>query len=168
MPSSVVWVDIELSWGWVSNDSCHAVGVDLKYYKTTFKDFKIFTGLGLYYLTTSTGGWVAVWLPGGCLKLEIKLSQPQLKLKLSWVELNWGRAWQYRSHFCDYSAGTNGPESNYWLLWSNKAVRMQVLNPSCTLDTTQPDMEKVSILPRTRFISERNFRNEFLKISRSN
>ena len=50
----------------------------LKYFKTAFKDFKVFTGLGLHHLTTSTGGWV-----GGCLKLEIKLSQPQLKLKLS-------------------------------------------------------------------------------------
>ena len=49
----------------------------LKYFKTAFKDFKVFTGLGLYHLTTSTGGRVA------CLKLEIKLSQPQLKLKLS-------------------------------------------------------------------------------------
>ena len=53
----------------------------LKYFKTAFKDFKVFTGLRLHHLTTSTGGW-----PGGrvaCLKLEIKLSQPQLKLKLS-------------------------------------------------------------------------------------
>ena len=50
----------------------------LKYFKTAFKDFKGFTGLGLHHLTTSTGGW-----PGGRLKLEIKLSQPQLKLKLS-------------------------------------------------------------------------------------
>ena len=41
------------------------------------QDFKVFTGLGLHHLTTSTGGRVA------CLKLEIKLSQPQLKLKLS-------------------------------------------------------------------------------------
>ena len=49
----------------------------LKYFKTAFKDFKVFTRLGLHNLTTSTGGRVA------CLKLEIKLSQPQLKLKLS-------------------------------------------------------------------------------------
>ena len=48
-----------------------------KYFKTAFKDFKVFTGLWSHHLTTSTGGWVA------CLKLEIKLSQPQLKLKLS-------------------------------------------------------------------------------------
>ena len=65
----------------------------LKYFKTAFKDFKVFTGLRLHHLTTSTGGRVggrvAGW-PGGrvggrvaCLKLEIKLSQPQLKLKLS-------------------------------------------------------------------------------------
>ena len=71
----------------------------LKYFKTAFKNFKVFTGLRLHHLTTSTGGWVG-WLRrlcGGlvaeamcrvagwvaCLKLEIKLSQPQLKLKLS-------------------------------------------------------------------------------------
>ena len=53
----------------------------LKYFKTAFKNFKVFTGLRLHHLTTFRGGWV-----GGsvaCLKLEIKLSQPQLKLKLS-------------------------------------------------------------------------------------
>ena len=57
----------------------------LKYLKTAFKDFKVFTGLGLHHLTTSTGGWVAGWVGGwvACLILEIKLSQPQLKLKLS-------------------------------------------------------------------------------------
>ena len=49
----------------------------LKYFKAAFKDLKVFTGLWLHHLTTSTGGWVA------CLKLEIKLSQPQLKLNLS-------------------------------------------------------------------------------------
>ena len=57
----------------------------LKYFKTAFKNFKVFTGLRLHHLTTSTGGRVGGW-PGGwvaCLKLEIKLSQPQLKLKLS-------------------------------------------------------------------------------------
>ena len=53
----------------------------LKYFKTALKDFKVFTGLGLHHLTTSTGWWVG----GGvaCLKLKINLSQPQLKLKLS-------------------------------------------------------------------------------------
>ena len=61
----------------------------LKYFKTAFKNFKVFTGLRLHHLTTSTGGWVAGWVGGwvggwvACLKLEIKLSQPQLKLKLS-------------------------------------------------------------------------------------
>ena len=29
----------------------------LKYFKVAFKDFKVFTGLGLNHLTTSTGGW---------------------------------------------------------------------------------------------------------------
>ena len=57
----------------------------LKYFKTVFKNFKVFTGLELHHLTTSTGGYVGDWSGGrvGCLKLEIKLSQPQLKLKLS-------------------------------------------------------------------------------------
>ena len=36
----------------------------LKYCKTAFKDFKVFTGLGLHHLTTSTGGWVAGWVAG--------------------------------------------------------------------------------------------------------
>ena len=40
----------------------------LKYFKTDFKDFKVFTGLGLHNLTTSTagrvGGWVGGWLIG--------------------------------------------------------------------------------------------------------
>ena len=35
-----------------------------KYFKTGFKDFKVFTGLGLHHLTTSSGGWVSGW-PGG-------------------------------------------------------------------------------------------------------
>ena len=30
----------------------------LKYFKTAFKNFKVFTGLRLHHLTTSTGGWV--------------------------------------------------------------------------------------------------------------
>ena len=29
-----------------------------KYFKTAFKDFKVFTGLWSHHLTTSTGGWV--------------------------------------------------------------------------------------------------------------
>ena len=40
----------------------------LKYFKTAFKDLKVFTGLGLSHLTTSMGGWpggqVGGW-PGG-------------------------------------------------------------------------------------------------------
>ena len=44
----------------------------LKYFKTAFKDFKVFTGLWLHHLTTSTGGWVARCRVD-CLKLEIKL-----------------------------------------------------------------------------------------------
>ena len=53
----------------------------LKYFKPAFKDLKVFRGLGLHPLTTSTGGWVGGRL--ACLKLEVNLSQPQLKLKVS-------------------------------------------------------------------------------------
>ena len=49
----------------------------LKYFKLVFKDFKVFTGLWLHNLTTFAGGQVGGWVD--CLKLEIKLSQPQLK-----------------------------------------------------------------------------------------
>ena len=48
-----------------------------KYFKPVFKDFKVFTGLGLYHLTTSTGGQV-----GGLSETGNK-AQLQLKLKLS-------------------------------------------------------------------------------------
>ena len=30
----------------------------LKYFKTAFKDLKVFTGLGFHHITTFTGGWV--------------------------------------------------------------------------------------------------------------
>ena len=59
--------------------------LSLKYFKPVCKDFKVFTGLWLHNLYTSTGGRVGGLV--ACLKLEIKLSQPQLKLKLSLVEL---------------------------------------------------------------------------------
>ena len=36
----------------------------LKYFKTAFKNFKVFTGLRLHHLTTSTGGRVAGWVGG--------------------------------------------------------------------------------------------------------
>ena len=62
----------------------------LKYYKAALKDFKVFKGLGLHHLTTSTGGWVggrgAGWLGGrvACLKLEIKLSASnEIEVELS-------------------------------------------------------------------------------------
>ena len=54
--------------------------LSLKYFNPVFKDFKVFTGLWLHNLTTSTGDPVGGWV--ACLKLEIKLPQPQLKLKL--------------------------------------------------------------------------------------
>ena len=42
------------------------LGLILEYFKTAFKDFKVFTGLGLHHVTISTigwlGGWVAQWL----------------------------------------------------------------------------------------------------------
>ena len=53
----------------------------LKYFKKDYEDFKVFIGLGLNHLTSSTGGWVGGWV--ACLRLEIKLSKPQFKLKLS-------------------------------------------------------------------------------------
>ena len=48
--------------------------LSLKYFKPVFKDFKVFTGLWLQNLTTSTGGQVGGWV--AFLKLEIKLSEP--------------------------------------------------------------------------------------------
>ena len=39
----------------------------LKYFKTAFKNFKLYTGLGLHHITTSTGGWVGGWVPAGWL-----------------------------------------------------------------------------------------------------
>ena len=36
----------------------------LKYFKTAFKDFKVFTGLGLHHITTSMGGQVGGWVGG--------------------------------------------------------------------------------------------------------
>ena len=81
MPSSVVRVEIELRLS-LAMTVVMQLKLILKYFKTAFKDLKIFTGLGLHHLTTSTSGWVG-GRSGGCLKLEIKLSQPQLKLKLS-------------------------------------------------------------------------------------
>ena len=38
----------------------------LKYFKTAFKNFKVFTGLRLHHLNTSMGGRVGGW-PGGWL-----------------------------------------------------------------------------------------------------
>ena len=36
----------------------------LKYFKTAFKDFKVFTVLWLHHLNTFTGGRVAGWVGG--------------------------------------------------------------------------------------------------------
>ena len=51
-------------------------------------------------ITTFMGGRVAGWV--GCLKMEIGLSQPQLKLKLSWVELRLSLAKSFKT-FQPYS-----------------------------------------------------------------
>ena len=39
----------------------------LKYFKTAFKDFRVFRRLGLHHITTSMGGWVGGRVPGGWL-----------------------------------------------------------------------------------------------------
>ena len=67
------------------NDSYHAVEVDSEVFKTAFKNFKVFTGLRLHHLITSTGGRVAGWVDGrvGGLSETGNKAQPQLKLKLS-------------------------------------------------------------------------------------
>ena len=89
MPSSVILVEIELSVRLAMTVVMHVI---LKYLKRAFKDFKVFTWLGLHHLLLlRVGGWVA------CLKLEIKLSQPQFKLKLSWIEAELGNIGEYTS-----------------------------------------------------------------------
>ena len=60
----------------------------LKYFKRAFKDFIIIHSAWVAssnYFYGWVGGWPGGWVVGqvGCLKLEIKLSQPRLKLKLS-------------------------------------------------------------------------------------
>ena len=48
-----------------------------KYFKTTFKDFKVFTGLGLHYITTSTGGRV-----GGLSESENKAISASIEIEV--------------------------------------------------------------------------------------
>ena len=53
----------------------------LKYFKTAFKDFKVFTGLGVHLPTTSTGGWVVgLSKTGNKANLSLSLSLDQVKL----------------------------------------------------------------------------------------
>ena len=53
----------------------------LNHLKLVIKDNIVFTGLWLNVLNTFTGGRLGGWV--ACLKMEIRPSQPQLKLKLS-------------------------------------------------------------------------------------
>ena len=57
--------------------------LSLKYFKPVFKDFKVFTGLWLHNLTTSTGGWVGcgAYVVGG-------LSETGNKAFSASIELN--------------------------------------------------------------------------------
>ena len=57
----------------------------LKYFKTAFKDFKVFTGLGLHHLTTSTGGWVSGGWVGGLSETGNKAISASIEIE---VELN--------------------------------------------------------------------------------
>ena len=45
----------------------------LKYFKTAFKDFYVFTGLGLHHIPTSSGGRVGGWVAGYFVKIIIQL-----------------------------------------------------------------------------------------------
>ena len=56
----------------------------LKYFKTAFKDFKVFKGLGLHHITTSTGGRVAGWLggwPGGLSETANKANSASIEIE---------------------------------------------------------------------------------------
>ena len=78
-------VVMQLEWTNVSMTVVMQLELTLKYSKVTFKSFKVFTGLGLPLPTTFMVVWVAEWPVGwvACLKLELKLTQPHLKLKLT-------------------------------------------------------------------------------------
>ena len=58
----------------------------LKYFKTAFKDFKVFTGLCLDQLTSSTGGWVGGFSETGnkaisaSIEIEVELSRVEAEL----------------------------------------------------------------------------------------
>ena len=51
----------------------------LKYFKTAFKDFKVFTGLGLHHITTSTGGRV-----GGLSETGNKAVSASIEIEVKW------------------------------------------------------------------------------------
>ena len=46
----------------------------LKYFKTAFKDLKVFTGLGLHHLTIFAYGWPGGWVAGWLEKVELRLT----------------------------------------------------------------------------------------------
>ena len=46
----------------------------LKYFKTAFKDFKVFTVLWLHHLNTFTGGRVGGWLVWNCQESYLSLN----------------------------------------------------------------------------------------------
>ena len=91
----------------------------MNYLKSSIKVFEVFNwsiwSLQLEYLKSSIKIFVFEvfnwsnqpfhyfygWLGGrvGCLKMEIRLSQPQLKLKLSWVELRLSLAIVFQRRF---------------------------------------------------------------------
>ena len=82
MPSSVVWVEIELSWGWAGVEielrlSLASIGtLQLKYLRYSIEVFEV-----LFHFTTfPVGGRVAG------IAVNKAISSLKLKLKLSWVE----------------------------------------------------------------------------------
>ena len=46
----------------------------LKYFKTAFKDFKVFTRLWMHHLTTSTDGWLGGVSETGSKAISVELS----------------------------------------------------------------------------------------------
>ena len=91
------WVELRLSWSW------NWVETELgKYLNSSIEVFKVFNWsiwslVPFYYFPGGwvagwLGGWVAGWVAG--IAGNKAISASKLKLKLSWVELSWGWAWQ--------------------------------------------------------------------------
>ena len=87
MPSSVVWVEVELSWDWVEfrlSWSWNWVETELgKYLNFLIKVFKVFNWSfwSSLLLLSLLGGWFGGWVAG------IAGNKANLSLSLSWVEL---------------------------------------------------------------------------------